>query len=84
MVIDVHRHAFEYPRLYQSLMRVQASGVWGKLLFGSDSPFTAVTASIDGLRGLNRMVEGTSLPRLDAAEIEGLIHRDSLEPITPL
>jgi predicted TIM-barrel fold metal-dependent hydrolase len=65
-------------QLYHSLMLVQEYGVWDKLLFGSDYPFTTVNASIDGLRRLNDMVEGTKLPRLDAKEIESLIHRDSL------
>lgn len=65
-------------QLYNSLMLVQEYGVWNKLLLGSDYPFTNVRASIDGLRSLNRMVEGTSLPRLDSAAIESLIDRDSL------
>lgn len=65
-------------QLYHSLMLVQEYGVWDKLLFGSDFPFTTVNASIDGLRGLNRMLEGTALPRLNEAAIESLIHRDSL------
>ena len=41
-------------QLYHSLMLVQEYGVWHKLLFGSDYPFTTVRASIDGLRSLNR------------------------------
>ena len=65
-------------QLYQSLMLVQEYGVWDKLLFGSDYPFTTVNASIDGLRQLNDMLEGTALPRLDVDQIEALIHRDSL------
>jgi hypothetical protein len=59
-------------------MLVQEYGVWSKLLFGSDYPFTTVNASIDGLRNLNRMLEGTALPRLNEEEIEALIRRDSL------
>jgi predicted TIM-barrel fold metal-dependent hydrolase len=66
-------------QLYHSLMLVQEYGVWDKLLFGSDYPFTTVNASMDGLRGLNRMLEGTALPRLNEAAIEAMIHRDSLE-----
>ena len=65
-------------QLYHSLMLVQEYGVWSKLLFGSDYPFTTVDASIDGLRTLNDQVDGTSLPRLDADKIEALVHRDSL------
>jgi hypothetical protein len=37
-----------------------------------------VTASVEGLRKLNAMLDGTALPRLDAAAIERMIHRDSL------
>jgi predicted TIM-barrel fold metal-dependent hydrolase len=66
-------------QLYHSLMLVQEYGVWSKLMFGSDYPFTTVDKSIDGLRRLNNQVEGTNLPRLDHAEIEALIHRDSLK-----
>ena len=65
-------------QLYQSLMLVQEYGIWSKLLFGTDFPFTTVDATVDGLRSLNQMLEGSSLPRLDVDEIESLIYRDSL------
>ena len=65
-------------QLYQSLMLVQEYGVWDKLLFGTDYPFTTVNASLDGLRRLNEMLAGTALPRLDAQQIEAVIYRDSL------
>jgi predicted TIM-barrel fold metal-dependent hydrolase len=66
-------------QLYHSLMLAQEYGVWDKLLFGTDYPFTTVNATIDGLRGLNRMTEGTGLPRLDEDRIERLIHRNTLD-----
>jgi len=65
-------------QLYHSLMLVQEYGVWDKVLFGSDYPFTTVSASIDGLRRLNAMLDGTALPRLSESAIEAMIHRDSL------
>jgi len=65
-------------QFYNSLMLVQEYGVWGKLLFGTDYPFTTVDATIQGLRGMNAMLEGTALPRLNMAEIEAMIHRDTL------
>ena len=65
-------------QLYHSLMLVQEYGVWDKLLFGTDYPFTTVDASIDGLYGLNRMLDGTAMPRLDEGQIKALIERDSL------
>lgn len=65
-------------QLYQSLMLVQEYGVWNKVLFGTDYPFTTVNGTIEGLRNLNGMLEGTRLPRLDTAQMESMIHRDSL------
>ena len=65
-------------QLYHSLMLVQEYGVWGKVLFGTDYPFTTVNATLAGLRGLNAMLAGTALPRLSEDAIEVLIHRDSL------
>ena len=75
---DVSALHYRPFQLYHSLMLVQEYGVWEKVLFGTDYPFTTVNASIDGLRTLNDMLEGTKLPRLDAREMEKLIYRDSL------
>jgi len=75
---DVSALHYRPFQLYHSLMLVQEYGVWDKLLFGSDYPFTTVSASIDGLRNLNLMLAGTALPRLDVEQIEALIQRDSL------
>lgn len=66
-------------QLYNSLMLVQEYGVWNKVLFGSDYPFTTVNESIDGLRQLNDVLEGTCLPRLNQGEIENLIYRDAFD-----
>lgn len=71
----LHYRPFQF---YHSLMLVQEYGIWDKLLFGTDYPFTNVDATLSGLRGLNRMLEGTSLPRLDEGAIERMIYRDSL------
>ena len=75
-VSALHYRPFQF---YNSLMLVQEYGVWHKLLFGSDYPFTTIDASIAGIRSLNEMLEGTALPRLNGDEIEALIHRDSLK-----
>ena len=76
--VDISALHYRPFQFYQSLMLVQEYGVWHKLLFGTDYPFTNVNATIDGLRGLNRMLDGTALPRLSETEIEAMIHRDSL------
>jgi hypothetical protein len=75
-VSALHYRPFQF---YQGLMLAQEYGVWHKLLFGTDYPFTTVNSTIAGLRALNDMLEGTRLPRLDAAEMEALIHRDALK-----
>lgn len=75
---DVSALHYRPWQLYNSLMLAQEYGVWSKLLFGTDFPFTTVNASITGIRALNDMLEGTKLPRLDPAQIEAMIHRDSL------
>ncbi len=75
---DVSALHYRPFQLYHSLMLVQEYGVWDKVLFGSDFPFTTVNASIEGLRSLNGMFEGTKLPRLDERAIESMIHRDAL------
>ena len=60
-------------------MLVQEYGVWDKLLFGTDYPFATVDNSMEGLRSLNEIVEGTNLPRLNEEAIEAVIYRNSLE-----
>ncbi len=70
----LHYRPFQF---YNSLMLVQEYGVWHKLLFGSDYPFTTIDASVKGIRSLNKMLDGTSLPRLNEEEIEALIYRPS-------
>ncbi|MFG0260837.1 MAG: amidohydrolase family protein [Novipirellula sp. JB048] len=76
---DVSALHYRPFQLYQSLMLVQEYGVWDKLMFGTDYPFTNVNDSIAGLRNLNSMLEGTALPRLDEASLQAMIHRDSLK-----
>jgi uncharacterized protein len=75
---DVSALHYRPWQLYNSLMLAQEYGVWHKLLFGTDFPFTTVNASMCGIRALNDMLEGTKLPRLDLAQIEAMIRRDSL------
>lgn len=71
----LHYRPFQF---YHSLMLVQEYGVWDKVLFGTDYPFTNVNDTLKGLRSMNAMVEGTNLPRLNNKAIEAMIYRDSL------
>ena len=75
---DVSALHYRPFQLYHSLTLVQEYGVWSKVLFGTDYPFTNVNDSVAGIRNLNNMLEGTKLPRLKMDEIEKMIHRDSL------
>jgi predicted TIM-barrel fold metal-dependent hydrolase len=57
------------------------AGEWGvldKIIFGTDYPITEVQETIDHLRQVNRIVEGTPLPKVDPEAIEAIIHRDAL------
>jgi predicted TIM-barrel fold metal-dependent hydrolase len=76
---DVSALHYRPFQLYQSLMLVQEYGVWNKVLFGTDFPFTTVDASVDGIRALNDMLEGTALPRLNVDEIEAMFHRNTFD-----
>jgi uncharacterized protein len=85
-VIRKHRHvyadvsALHYRpfQLWHSLRLVQDYGVWHKLMFGSDYPFTTVDASIEGLRAIGDIPGIPGLPPVDRDEIDKLIHRPSL------
>jgi len=76
---DVSAIHYRPWQLYNALMLVQEYGVWDKLLFGTDYPFATVDNSMEGLRSLNEIVEGTNLPRLNEEAIEAVIYRNSLE-----
>jgi predicted TIM-barrel fold metal-dependent hydrolase len=65
-------------QLYHSLMLVQEYGVWDKVLFGSDYPFTTVNDSIEGLQRLGAITQETGLPKLDDQAITAMIERDAL------
>lgn len=75
---DVSALHYRPFQLWRALMLVQEYGVWDKLLFGSDYPFTTVNASVDGLREIAKVKSPAGLPDLVAAEVERLIDRDAL------
>jgi len=74
---DISALHYRPHQLYHSLMLVQEYGVWHKLLFGTDYPFTTVDASVAGLRALNDLVAVAAMPTLDTEQMESMIHRDS-------
>lgn len=52
--------------------------VFPKLLFGSDFPIATPQETLDGLKRVNDVVEGTNLPRVPEEELEKIPFRDSL------
>jgi uncharacterized protein len=65
-------------QLYNSLVLAQEYHVTPKILFGTDYPFTTPSGTIDGLYALNKMVEGTNLPRVSETALLEIINRDTL------
>jgi len=49
------------------------------LLLGSDYPVTTPQDTIDGLRRINDLTQGTNLPKVPEIEIDRLIERDTLQ-----
>ncbi|HET8629841.1 MAG TPA: amidohydrolase family protein [Thermomicrobiales bacterium] len=70
---------FYRPWSYYNAMRLATEwGVLHKLLFGSDYPIASPKETMDSLFHVNDILEGTKLPRVPEAELEAIIHRDSL------
>ena len=65
-------------QFYNAMILAAEYGCGGKILFGSDFPATTTEGSINGLRNVNKIVEGTNLPKVPMSMIEEIIHRDSL------
>jgi predicted TIM-barrel fold metal-dependent hydrolase len=63
---------------WEQLIRASEWNVMHKLLLGSDYPIVTVQETIDGLRNVNRIVEGTNLPRVPEDAIEAIIECDAL------
>jgi len=76
---DISALHYRPHQFYQALSLVQEYGVWNKVLFGTDYPFTTVDATIAGLESINDLTRGTGLPTLDRKKIDAMIHRDVLK-----
>lgn len=66
-------------QLYTALVSACEYRVTDRLLFGTDWPFGTVAETIEGLRTVNRLVDGTGLPRIPDQVIEQIIARPTLE-----
>jgi len=62
---------------WEQMVKAVEWNITDKILLGSDFPITTVQETIDALRNVNSIVEGTKLPRVSEEVIEGIINRDS-------
>ena len=65
-------------QLYFALQSAVEYRVTDRVLFGTDYPFSTVEQTMEALRSVNRVVEGTGFPPIADEVIEGIIERDSL------
>jgi predicted TIM-barrel fold metal-dependent hydrolase len=75
---DVSAVFYRPWQFYNSLVLCMEYAQLGKVLFGTDYPVTTPQESLDAIRSINDMVEGTRLPRIPEDEIEAIIQRDAL------
>jgi predicted TIM-barrel fold metal-dependent hydrolase len=66
-------------QFYNMLIAAQEYKVIDKIFFGTDFPFSTVEESINGLRTVNWLVEGTNLPRVTEESIDMLVHSNPFE-----
>jgi uncharacterized protein len=87
-IVTVRKHPHVYAdvsaiylrpwMLYEGLVMATEWGVMHKLLFGSDFPVTTPDYACAALRGVNGIVAGTAMPRVDEDAVEAVIHADAL------
>ena len=66
-------------QFYNVMTAAEEYLVSDKIFFGTDYPFSTVEESLDGIRRVNAVVEGTRMPRISGEVIEGIIHRNPFE-----
>jgi predicted TIM-barrel fold metal-dependent hydrolase len=60
-------------QFYNVLVTAEEYRMADKIFFGTDFPFAGVEESMEGIRAVNKIAEGTSLPRVSDETIEGII-----------
>jgi uncharacterized protein len=68
-------------QLYDTLVKAMEGKVTDKLFFGTDWPFTTIDQTIDGLRHVTRMAQGTHFPVIPDALVDDIIERDPFPQI---
>jgi len=75
---DLSANFYRPYSFWEQMVKATEWNVLPKIFFGTDFPVTTVQETIDHLRRVNDIVEGTPLPKVSADAIEEIIHRDSL------
>jgi uncharacterized protein len=75
---DVSANFYRPWQQYHGLRLATEWNVLDKLLFGSDFPVATPRETMDGLLAVNKVVEGTGLPRVPEDKLREIINRDAL------
>jgi predicted TIM-barrel fold metal-dependent hydrolase len=76
MFVDISALGTRPWQMYNSMIEAIEYGIEDKMLFGTDFPNFTVQQTIDSLYGLNRLVEGTNLPRIPDRVLEKILNKN--------
>ncbi|MEE2659411.1 MAG: amidohydrolase family protein [Candidatus Latescibacterota bacterium] len=76
---DLSANFYRPFSFWEQMVKATEWNVLPKILFGTDYPVTGVAETIEHLRKVNEIVEGTPLPKVSLEAMEEIIHRDSLK-----
>ncbi|WP_245375781.1 amidohydrolase family protein [Paenibacillus eucommiae] len=79
MYMDISALGARPWQFYNAMVLAHEYKVTHKILFGSDFPFFTAEQTAEHLMGINRLTEGTALPRVPEDVVEGIIHRNTPE-----
>jgi predicted TIM-barrel fold metal-dependent hydrolase len=66
-------------QFYNAMVLAMEYGVTHKILFGSDFPFFTTAQTVESLKNINHLAEGTNMPRIPEQTIEEILHRNTPE-----
>ena len=66
-------------QFYNAMQLLVEYETWRKVFFGSDYPATLPQDSVNGIRDMNHIVEGTGLPQIPKEIIEGILYQETFK-----
>jgi uncharacterized protein len=75
---DVSALFYRPYTLYEAMIKATEWNVLHKIMLGSDFPVATTEETMNGMRKVNDILEGTKLPRVPEEKIEAILNRDSL------